>query len=144
MQPLLKIRRLSALTLAALSLAAGGVVANDAVFPNKPIKIVVGFPAGQGTDTIARAMAPKIQASLGQVLIVDNKAGAGGILGQQAAATAPPDGYTILFTSAGPMGRRSKSSRSGPSRPNSKSCSVKKYSSPRIALVPPSRRRPRR
>ncbi len=103
MRPLLKIRHLGALTLAALSLAAGGAAADDADFPNKPIKIVVGFPAGQGTDTIARAMAPKIQASLGQMLIVDNKAGAGGILGQQAAATAPPDGYTILFTSAGPM-----------------------------------------
>ena len=72
-------------------------------FPNKPIRIVVGFPAGQGTDTIARAVAPKLQAELGQPLIVDNRPGAGGILGQQAAASAAPDGYTILFTSAGPM-----------------------------------------
>lgn len=80
-----------------------GAWASDADFPSKPIKIVVGFPAGQGTDTIARAMAPKLQAVLGQALIVDNKAGAGGILGQQAAASAVPDGYTILFTSAGPM-----------------------------------------
>ncbi len=90
-------------TLAALAMAAGGALAADADFPNKPIKIVVGFPAGQGTDTIARALTPKLQAVLGQALIVDNKAGAGGILGQQAAATAVPDGYTILFTSAGPM-----------------------------------------
>jgi tripartite-type tricarboxylate transporter receptor subunit TctC len=72
-------------------------------YPNKPIRIVVGFPAGQGTDTIARAVAPRLQALLGQPLIVDNRPGAGGILGQQTAATATPDGYTILFTSAGPM-----------------------------------------
>lgn len=91
------------LTVVALAMAAGGALAADGDFPNKPIKIVVGFPAGQGTDTIARALTPRLQAVLGQALIVDNKAGAGGILGQQAAATAVPDGYTILFTSAGPM-----------------------------------------
>jgi tripartite-type tricarboxylate transporter receptor subunit TctC len=98
----LPLLRLAALT-AAGAIVAAGAQASDADFPNKPIKIVVGFPAGQGTDTIARAVAPKLQAELGQALIIDNKAGAGGILGQQAAANAPPDGYTVLFTSAGPM-----------------------------------------
>ena len=104
MRPLLHTFRLSLLAGAGIvaSLTAGTAVAADD-FPNKPIKIVVGFPAGQGTDTIARALTPKLQAELGQALIVENKAGAGGILGQQAAATAAPDGYTILFTSAGPM-----------------------------------------
>jgi tripartite-type tricarboxylate transporter receptor subunit TctC len=87
---------------AACTLGAAGVSAADD-FPNKPIRIVVGFPAGQGTDTIARALTTKLQAELGQPFIVDNKPGAGGILGQQAAANATPDGYTILFTSAGPM-----------------------------------------
>ncbi len=72
-------------------------------YPNKAVRILVGFPAGQGTDTIARAVAPKLQAALGQTFFVENKAGAGGILGQQAAATSAPDGYTLLFTSAGPM-----------------------------------------
>lgn len=104
MPHLLKSFRLSVLAtagvLAALT-SAMAFAADD--FPNKPIKIVVGFPAGQGTDTIARALMPKLQAVLGQALIVENKAGAGGILGQQAAASAAPDGYTILFTSAGPM-----------------------------------------
>lgn len=106
MRHLLHITRFKCLTaisvLAALAVS-GTALASDADFPNKPIKIIVGFPAGQGTDTIARAMTPKLQAALGQALIVDNKAGAGGILGQQAAATAAADGYTILFTSAGPM-----------------------------------------
>jgi tripartite-type tricarboxylate transporter receptor subunit TctC len=100
-------RRLSepllALTLLISLTGPGAVFAADADYPNKPVKIVVGFPPGQGTDTVARAMAPKLQAALGQTFIVDNKAGAGGILGQQAAATSPPDGYTILLTSAGPM-----------------------------------------
>lgn len=97
------LRRFAGL-LAALALGpAGWVAAAEADYPNKPVKIIVGFPAGQGTDTIARAMASKLQVSLGQTFIVDNKPGAGGILGQQAAAVAAPDGYTILLTSAGPM-----------------------------------------
>ncbi len=103
MRPLFQPFRLSLLAVVTLAtMFAGSAVAADD-FPNKPIKIMVGFPAGQGTDTIARALAPKLQAELGQALVVENKAGAGGILGQQAAATAQPDGYTILFTSAGPM-----------------------------------------
>ena len=98
-------RSLHITALATAGILAGMTIAHaaDSDFPNKPIKIMVGFPAGQGTDTIARAMTPKLQAVLGQALIVENKAGAGGILGQQAAASAAPDGYTILFTSAGPM-----------------------------------------
>jgi tripartite-type tricarboxylate transporter receptor subunit TctC len=103
MHPLFQPFRLSLLAVVTLAtMVAGSAVAADD-FPNKPIKIMVGFPAGQGTDTIARALAPKHQAELGQPLVVENKAGAGGILGQQAAAAAQPDGYTILFTSAGPM-----------------------------------------
>jgi tripartite-type tricarboxylate transporter receptor subunit TctC len=103
MHPLFQPFRLSLLAVVTLAtMVAGSAVAADD-FPNKPIKIMVGFPAGQGTDTIARALAPKLQAELGQPLVVENKAGAGGILGQQAAAAAQPDGYTILFTSAGPM-----------------------------------------
>ncbi len=96
--------RLARLTVLAVTSAAGALTASATEdFPNKPIRIVVGFPAGQGTDTIARAMTPKLQAALGQPLVVENKAGAGGILGQQTVAQAPGDGYTILFTSAGPM-----------------------------------------
>lgn len=72
-------------------------------YPNKPIKIIVGFPPGQGTDTIARAMATRMQEAMKETFIVDNKPGAGGMIGQQAAALSPPDGYTILLSSAGPM-----------------------------------------
>jgi tripartite-type tricarboxylate transporter receptor subunit TctC len=86
--------------MAALTLVGSAAAAD---YPDKPVKIIVGFPAGQGTDIIARAMAQRLQPLLGQTFIVDNKAGAGGILGQQAAAGSAPDGYTILLTSAGPM-----------------------------------------
>lgn len=92
---------MSALWSAALPVAAAG--AADGTFPSRPIRVIVGFPPGQGTDTIARAVAPRLQAVLGQPVFVENRPGAGGILGQQAAATAPADGYTILLTSAGPM-----------------------------------------
>lgn len=99
MRELSLLLRVTVLAVAAVTTSAA--LAED--FPTKPIRIIVGFPAGQGTDTIARAMTPKLQTALGQPLIVDNKAGAGGILGQQTAAQSTPDGYTILFTSAGPM-----------------------------------------
>jgi tripartite-type tricarboxylate transporter receptor subunit TctC len=109
--PMRDFSRLLHITIAAVSamlplsgaFVATHAAAADADFPSKPIRIIVGFPPGQGTDTIARSMTPKLAAALGQALIVENKAGAGGILGQQTAAQATPDGYTILFTSAGPM-----------------------------------------
>lgn len=72
-------------------------------YPNKPVTIISGFPPGQGVDTIARAIGAKLSKELGQAVIVENKPGAGGIIGQQIAARAAPDGYTLLITSAGPM-----------------------------------------
>jgi tripartite-type tricarboxylate transporter receptor subunit TctC len=72
-------------------------------YPNKPVTIISGFPPGQGVDTIARAIGAKLSKELGQAVIVENKPGAGGIIGQQFAARAAPDGYTLLITSAGPM-----------------------------------------
>ena len=90
---------MSLLSLGPACLAAGA----EADYPNRPVRIVVGFPPGQGVDTMARAFAPKLQALLGRPFIVDNKSGAGGIIGQQAVASSPADGYTIMLTSSGPM-----------------------------------------
>jgi tripartite-type tricarboxylate transporter receptor subunit TctC len=90
--------------LSALALSAGSLAAEAAAnYPSKPVKVLVGFPAGQGSDAMARAVAERLQGVLGQTFFVENKVGASGALAQQAAATAPPDGYTILLTSAGPM-----------------------------------------
>jgi tripartite-type tricarboxylate transporter receptor subunit TctC len=66
-------------------------------YPSKPVKIVVPYPAGGGTDIMARMVASKMSESWGQSVIVENKAGASGILGNDSVAKAPPDGYTILL-----------------------------------------------
>jgi tripartite-type tricarboxylate transporter receptor subunit TctC len=72
----------------------------QAPWPNKPIRIIVPFAAGSTTDIIARSIADKIGASLGQPLIIENKGGASGTIGQAAVATAAPDGYTLMVHSS--------------------------------------------
>ncbi|MDP3702089.1 MAG: tripartite tricarboxylate transporter substrate binding protein [Hylemonella sp.] len=69
-------------------------------YPNKPIRVIVPFPAGSTTDIIARAITDKMSASLGQPLVVDNRAGASGTIGQAAVASAAADGYTIMIHSS--------------------------------------------
>ncbi|GHC78939.1 MFS transporter [Pseudorhodoferax aquiterrae] len=67
-------------------------------YPNKPIRVVVPYQAGGATDVIARVFGDKLAARLGQPVVIDNKAGAGGILGTDTVAKAAPDGYTLLVT----------------------------------------------
>ncbi len=69
-------------------------------FPSRPIRIVVPFPPGGGTDVVARAVAPVMSQSLGQPVIVENRSGAGGNIGTEAVAKSAPDGYTLLVASA--------------------------------------------
>ncbi len=69
-------------------------------WPNKPIKWVVPFPAAGGTDAVARALASQLGQILKQTVVVDNRAGANGLIGAQYVATAPADGYTVLMTIA--------------------------------------------
>ncbi|MFD4840506.1 Bug family tripartite tricarboxylate transporter substrate binding protein [Achromobacter sp. NPDC058515] len=88
--------------LAAFGLCAMGAAAH-AAYPDKPIRIVVGFPPGQATDIIARIAAKKLQETLGQPVIVENKPGAAGIIGSELVAKAAPDGYTLLVGSSGTM-----------------------------------------
>lgn len=64
-------------------------------YPSRPVKVVVGFPPGGGTDLVARPLAAKVQSSLGQSVIVDNRGGANGGVGLELVAKSPPDGYTI-------------------------------------------------
>jgi len=66
-------------------------------YPHKPIRLVLPYPPGGGTDIIARPLAQRLTEGLGQQVVVDNRGGAGGNLGMEFAAKAPPDGYTIVF-----------------------------------------------
>jgi len=69
-------------------------------FPVKPVRIVVPFPPGGGTDVVARTVAPRMQEILGQTVLVENRAGAGGNIGTEYVAKSPADGYTLLVASA--------------------------------------------
>jgi len=96
--------RLLAAALAAAGLAASGTVwAGDGPggYPDKPIRLVVPFLAGGATDLMARTMAQKLSDAVGQQVVIDNRAGAGGSIGAEAVATAPKDGYTLLFSTMG-------------------------------------------
>ena len=90
---LIAIGSLSALQAAAQSAAAGK-------YPDRPIRFIVPFVAGAGTDITARTIATKVSEELGQSIVVDNRPGAAGNIGADLAAKSPPDGYTILLISA--------------------------------------------
>jgi tripartite-type tricarboxylate transporter receptor subunit TctC len=72
-------------------------------YPDRPIKLVVPYAPGGGTDVTARLIAKMLTSSFSQPVSVENKAGAGGIIGQESVARALPDGYTLLFSAAGPL-----------------------------------------
>jgi tripartite-type tricarboxylate transporter receptor subunit TctC len=93
-----------ALTCAALS---GGLCAlipatsSGQAFPSKPIRIIVAFPAGGGTDIVARMIAPRLGEALGTQVVIDNRAGAQGVVGTELAAKSPPDGHTLFMGTLG-------------------------------------------
>lgn len=84
-----------------LSLPSVGLA--QAKYPNKPIKLVIPWPPGQATDLVGRALAQGLSQVLGQNVVPDNKAGAGGVIGTDYVAKAAPDGYTLLAGSSGPI-----------------------------------------
>src|SRR4051812_29693690 len=83
--------------------AAGGAGLQAQTFPSQPVKIVVPFPPGGGTDALARAIQEPMQKALGQTVIIDNKGGAGGNLAHDFVAKQPADGHTVLFSSNNQM-----------------------------------------
>lgn len=93
--------------LAAIGLASGLLPFSPSLaqtYPDRPIRFYVPFPAGGSTDAVARAVAPALEKTLGQTVVVENRAGAGGMLGVDMVAKAAPDGYTIGIAGAGALG----------------------------------------
>jgi tripartite-type tricarboxylate transporter receptor subunit TctC len=74
------------------------VTATAQDWPSKPVRFIVPYPPGGGTDVIARIVQPRLAEALGQTIVIENRGGAGGAVGTEAAAKSAPDGYTFLFT----------------------------------------------
>ena len=83
--------------LVAAAIVASAVHAADAPYPNRPVRLILGFPPGGSTDATARILAPKLGDAMGQTWVVDNRAGAGGNLAIEYAVRANPDGHTVLL-----------------------------------------------
>lgn len=95
-------RKTLALTAALLATTATGALAQ--AWPAKPVRVIVAFPAGGGTDATARAFSEKLSQMLGQQFVVDNRVGASGMIGHEACAKSPNDGYTLCVNTLGAMG----------------------------------------
>lgn len=87
-----------------LVILATGAAAHAEGYPSKPVRMVVPFPPGGGADTLARLLGQQIAARLGQPAVVDNRGGAGGLIGTGLVATSLPDGYTLLFATSSTHG----------------------------------------
>lgn len=92
-----------AASLAAACLLTGACVAHADTYPDRPIKLVIPYAVGGSTDQTGRLVAKSLAERLGQPVVVENRAGAGGTVGQDFVAKAPADGYTLLFSAAGPL-----------------------------------------
>ncbi|WP_313067544.1 Bug family tripartite tricarboxylate transporter substrate binding protein [Achromobacter animicus] len=92
---------LKCLAIALMLTSMPAMSAND--YPEKPIRLVVPFPSGQGADILARLIGQQLTTELGQPIVVENKAGAGGMIGTAFAAKSAPDGYTLYMGSSGPL-----------------------------------------
>ena len=88
---------------AVLAAAVPAVSMAAELWPSKPIRLVVSYPAGGVSDNVARALGDKLAAQLGQPVVIENKAGAGGAIGLDQVAKAPADGYTLGFSSISPL-----------------------------------------
>ena len=97
--------KLPRVTFAALVLAGlvASLQAQAETFPSKPFRFIVPFPAGGATDAAARAMQPQLEKLFGQTVVIENRAGAGAVIGLDAIAKAAPDGYTFGIGPAGAM-----------------------------------------
>jgi len=90
----------AALCAAAAAIAAASVPSSAQEYPTKPVRMIISFPPGGGSDLIARVLAQKLTVALGQTVVADNRPGASGNIAAELAARAPADGYTIFFTNS--------------------------------------------
>lgn len=90
------VRKISLATLACL-IALGATIAYGQAYPNRPVRIIDAFPPGGAGDILARIIIPRLSAAIGQPVVMDNRPGAGGNIGAEAAAKSPPDGYTLFM-----------------------------------------------
>ncbi len=97
----MNLRLLAAVALAAPAALHAQTTPTTAGYPSKAVRIIVGFPPGGGTDKFARLIGPKLSASFGQPVVIDNRPGAGGIVGSELVAKSAPDGHTVLVTTSG-------------------------------------------
>ncbi|MCX7196977.1 MAG: tripartite tricarboxylate transporter substrate binding protein [Proteobacteria bacterium] len=91
-----------AAVLVAAAAATSASVAAQPAWPSKPVRMIVAFVPGGGTDIVARLLAPRFGEALGQTMVIDNRGGAGGNIGTEVAARAAPDGYTLLMGNVAP------------------------------------------
>jgi tripartite-type tricarboxylate transporter receptor subunit TctC len=98
-----KVSRRQSLLLTAFSLASTAASAQQNAYPSKPVKLVIPYPPGGGTDITGRAMAQRLSEILGQSVVIENKPGATGMIGAASVAKSAPDGYTVLFGAASEM-----------------------------------------
>src|SRR6266446_6083552 len=83
----------------AVAVPAMSRIARAQTYPSRPVRIIVPFPAGQATDTIARLVGQSLSERLGQPFVIENRTGAGGNIGTESVVRATPDGYTLLLAS---------------------------------------------
>lgn len=95
----MKLVRIASAVICLLAAAAAAAQA----YPSRPLRVVVPFPAGGPTDIVARLLAPKLTELMGQQVIVENRAGANGLIGVEHVAKSAPDGYTMAMTTASPV-----------------------------------------
>ena len=117
-----------------LSLAALPAIAQ---YPERPIRLVVPYAPGGGTDNVARLLAAKLGARLTQPVVVENKAGANGIIGSDAVAKSPADGYTLLLAGLGPLAVNPSLFQKMPYEPARAFAPIVKVSSAALVLVVP-------